>query len=76
MNNHQEDMCSKGLMADPLKSGSGYPGGSRDFWMIELPCGATSCVCNSNGKCCVPSNAKIGKNGKCEGFRKRKVTKG
>lgn len=57
------------FMARP--HGEGYPGGSRDFWDIELDCAATDCVANSGrGKCCSPASAKIGVGGKCKGYQK------
>ena len=74
MSNHPNGMIVNGLMADPFKdTGHGYPGGSRDFWMVDVECECTDCVCNSGyGTCAVPSLAKIGKNGKCKGYQKRK----
>jgi len=68
-----EQLKKSSLMADPFRdTGHGYPGGSRDFWMIELPCSATDCICNTNGKCSVPSRAIIGPGGKCKGYQKDK----
>ena len=73
MNDLHEGMSAKGLMGGSFRdTGHGYPGGSRDFWMIELICSAMDCICNTNGKCSVPSRSIIGPGGKCKGYQKDK----
>ena len=58
-------------MADP--TGRKGPIGSRDFWMVDVKCECTECICNSGfGTCAVPSLAEIGSNGKCKGYKKKK----
>ena len=57
----------------------GYPNLSRDWQDVD--CSSRACVHNdlSYGKCLVPSRAKIGSEGRCEGFVPRgamKVSKG
>jgi hypothetical protein len=60
----------KELMADFRdRCGDGYPGGSRDFWCVEVQCKCSDCICNSgHGTCAVPSRAIVGGDGKCEGY--------
>lgn len=58
------DVEMNGLM--PHQPGHGYPV-SRD-WVDDLECKASSCICNKDGKCVIPSRAKLDSNGKCVGF--------
>ena len=41
---------------------------SRDFAMENIDCDVTSCICNKNRKCEVPSRISINKQGKCKGL--------
>lgn len=45
----------------------GYPWLSRDWGDID--CRSQSCMHNRFSKCTVPSLAKIGEDGRCEGFK-------
>lgn len=40
---------------------------SRDYQ--EIDCNASSCMFNKDSKCTTPSLAKIGEDGRCEGFK-------
>lgn len=50
-----------------------YPGLSRDW--EDLDCRSESCANNRFGKCGVPSLAKIGEDGRCEGFSPKGLLK-
>lgn len=43
-----------------------FPYLSRDW--EDIDCRSKVCAYNRNGKCTVPSMAKIGESGRCEGF--------
>lgn len=51
----------------------GFPLLSRDW--DDVDCRSISCVNNRNAKCLVPSLAKIGEDGRCEGFHPRGTVK-
>jgi len=51
----------------------GFPLLSRDW--DDLDCKSDSCAWNRIGKCTVPSVAKIGENGRCEGFTPKNTLK-
>jgi hypothetical protein len=50
----------------------GHGGGHHD-WLsrdyLDIDCKATGCMFNRDEKCMVPSRAKIGPDGRCEGFQ-------
>ena len=52
---------------------TGFPGLSRDW--EDLDCSAEACANNCFGKCGVPSLAKIGDAGRCEGFKPKGLLK-
>lgn len=50
-----------------------YPNLSRDW--TDLDCKATSCIFCKLFKCITPSRAKIGEDGRCEGFKTEEIQK-
>jgi hypothetical protein len=51
----------------------GFPLLSRDW--DDIDCKSSNCDWNRDGKCLVPSLAKIGEDGRCEGFKPRGTIK-
>jgi hypothetical protein len=52
---------------------NGFPMLSRDW--EQLDCKSSGCANNVSGCCVVPSLAKIGEDGRCEGFTPRGTLK-
>ena len=55
------------VMMRIAKKGNHHVFASRDY--EDIDCQAVGCMFNSQKKCNVPSQCKIGADGKCEGFR-------
>ena len=57
-----------------MDHGQGFPR-SRDYGYDNFICKRKTCVSNFSETCISPSRCVIGKDGKCEGFLKKKVEK-
>ena len=70
LNNHLEladDLQEMGMKVHGfMPHNDGFPLFSRDW--EDIDCKSVSCANNMCGKCSVPSIAKLGENGRCEGF--------
>lgn len=65
-----EDMADMGMeVMGLMPHHDGFPHLSRDW--EDVDCKSAACENNRLNKCTVPSIAKIGENGRCEGFKPR-----
>lgn len=67
-------MSKQGLMPEQrYDPGHGFPM-SRDHALDNVKCSRNNCVTCVHGQCVMPSRIKIGEDGKCKGFIRRKLT--